>query len=536
MKWRWVLGAATATALAGTFAVLAWMSAEIARLEASESDSRHKAAREQAANLALWRMDLAMARLVAEEGVRSLAQYRQADRSPDPAVSAGQVPVQPRVLMHFEIDAEGSAFSAEVAAGTVPSYRLQDLVAYARKAPLRQEVRAQAIARQRSFAIQTKNNVRSDQQLRNAFVNANAQVQLAQDDPPEKVDQAVTPLWFGDALVLARRVRTGGEEHLLGGWIDWLSTSRELLDSIRDLLPEARLIPVRQPGAQRPYMLASIPVELEPGEPAHLPPASHSARRGLIVAWVALGLTVLALGLLVAGTLVLSERKSTFASAVTHELRTPLTTFRVYTEMLEGGMVAAAEVPSYLKTLHAEADRMAHLVENVFAWSRVERGRFGEPRQVVDLKELLERDVPRLRDWARGAGMELIVDMAPLPDGQLRVRGDPTAIGQILFNLVDNACKYARQAADKRIELTLGHLGAAVRVAVRDHGPGIAKAAKRRLFRGFTKAAADAATSAPGIGLGLSLSRRLARAMGGDLVLSHSGTDGTEIALTLAKA
>jgi signal transduction histidine kinase len=71
---------------------------------------------------------------------------------------------------------------------------------------------------------------------------------------------------------------------------------------------------------------------------------------------------------------------------------------------------------------------------------------------------------------------------------------------------------------------------------VRDHGPGIAQAARRRLFRPFAKAAADAATSAPGIGLGLSLSRRLARAMGGDLVLQHSGKDGTALALTLPKS
>jgi signal transduction histidine kinase len=530
MKWRWVLGTATAVALAGTFAVLAWLSIELARLEESESDSRQHAARDQAVNLALWRMDLAMARLVAEEGVRPLEQYRRPETLPTPAAYS-----QPHVQMHFTIDARGSAFSPEVAAGIVPAHRLEELLAHARRSPLLAEARTQAISRQRTFALQAQNRLRNDDLLRNAFANPNAQIPLAESGLPEKVDQTVTPLWLGEGLVLVRRVRTSGEDFVLGGWIDWSSVSRELLASIHDLLPEARLHPVRQPGAQRPTMLASIPVELVPGEPAHTPPASHSARRGLLVAWVALGLTALALGLLIAGTVALSERRATFASAVTHELRTPLTTFRVYTEMLEGGMVPANEVPSYLKTLHAEADRLAHLVENVFAWARLERGRFGEPHEPIDLKELLQREEARLRDWARSAGMELAFDIASLPGGELRVHGEPTAIGQILFNLVDNACKYARSAADKRIELMATAHESGVRVAVRDHGPGIAPASKRRLFRPFAKAAADAATSAPGIGLGLTLSRRLARAMGGDLVLNRSASDGAELVLTLPR-
>jgi len=533
MRWRFALGALTAVTLTGTFTVLAWMSARLTHLETSELASRRAAARQQAANLALWRMDLAMARLVAEEGVRPLDQYRRADAFLAPPASPAPGP--PRVLMHFEIDARGNAFSPEVAAGTVPAKRLDELLAYARQSSLQKAVRTQALARQRTYALQAQQSVRDDEQLRNAFVNANAQVQVARNELPEKADQAVTPLWLGNALVLLRRVRGDGGEHLLGGLIDWPSASRALLDSIHDLLPEARLRPVRKPGARRPHMLASIPVELDPGKPAHAPAASHSARGGLLVAWIAFGLAALALGLLVAGTMILSERRATFASAVTHELRTPLSTFRVYTEMLEGGMVGADDVPSYLKTLRSEAERLAHLVENVLAWSRLERGRFGEPRDPVDIKEILEREVPRLRAWAQGAGKELITDMAAAPDGRLLARGDPTAIGQILYNLVDNACKYARPATDHRIELTLTVRGPAIRIGVRDHGPGLARSARWRLFRPFAKTAADAATSAPGIGLGLSLSRRLARAMGGDLVLAQSNTDGAVLELTLAR-
>ena len=80
----------------------------------------------------------------------------------------------------------------------------------------------------------------------------------------------------------------------------------------------------------------------------------------------------------------LSERRGAFVSAVTHELRTPLTTFRMYAEMLAEGMVPSPEArQKYLETLRREADRLAHLVENVLQYARLERGRPGGRRENV---------------------------------------------------------------------------------------------------------------------------------------------------------
>jgi signal transduction histidine kinase len=286
-------------------------------------------------------------------------------------------------------------------------------------------------------------------------------------------------------------------------------------------------------------MLASLPVRLDPGEPAALPSVSRSARRGLSLAWLALGLAAAALSALALGAVTLAGRKATFASAVTHELRTPLTTFRVYAEMLEGGLVPEGQVPAYLATLRSEADRLSHLVENVLAWSRLERGRFGRLRERVEVDALLAREVPRLEERAASAGMTLTVDAgtgAPA-DGALAVQGEATAVGQILFNLVDNACKHAAAAAERRITLTVCAEPGAVRLSVRDRGPGIPKRSARRLFRAFGRPAAEAALSAPGVGLGLPLSRRLARAMGGSLVLARAepGEAGATFVLRLPR-
>ena len=190
---------------------------------------------------------------------------------------------------------------------------------------------------------------------------------------------------------------------------------------------------------------------------------------------------------------------------------------------------------SYLDTLRSEADRLGHLVENVLAYARLERGAAGERLETITLRELLDRTTDRLAQRAEQADMTF----APETDGDAlaaAVRTDPSAVEQILFNLVDNACKYAGSAADRTIRLEAGRTGRFAALRVRDHGPGVPGEDRGRLFRPFCKSARDAANSAPGVGLGLALSRRLARSMGGDLRLDDGTEDGACFVLTLPTA
>jgi signal transduction histidine kinase len=128
--------------------------------------------------------------------------------------------------------------------------------------------------------------------------------------------------------------------------------------------------------------------------------------------------------------------------------------------------------------------------------------------------------------------MCLVVEAGEGTDS-LAVRADPAAVEQILLNLVDNACKYAVGADDKRIHLESFRDDRSGLFRVRDHGPGVAADARQRLFRPFSKSARDAAHSKPGVGLGLALSRQLARDMGGDLRLDERVADGACFVLTL---
>src|SRR4029078_45184 len=102
-----------------------------------------------------------------------------------------------------------------------------------------------------------------------------------------------------------------------------------------------------------------------------------------------------------------------------------------------------------------------------------------------------------------------------------------------LFNLVDNAAKYAREAEDRRIQLEGGLNGQLIRLLVRDHGPGMKNGVGWRPMQPFGKSAQESAESAPGVGLGLALCRRLARELGGHFGVAASPGGGADVTLLL---
>jgi signal transduction histidine kinase len=348
----------------------------------------------------------------------------------------------------------------------------------------------------------------------------------------------MVPRWLAGELILARRVSVNGREYVQGCLLDWPAIREGLLADIADLLPGAELVPLTAPpedGLSR--LLASLPVRLLPGDAALLTSEGLSpTQQSLLIAWAAMLVGALAVAALLQGVMSLSERRAAFVSAVTHELRTPLTTFRMYAEMLAEGMVADEESRRrYLGTLHVEADRLTHLVENVLAYARLERGGTGGRIAPVTVSAMLHEGCDRLAGRAEQAGLQLLTNT---DENTLATKAlaDVSAVEQILFNLVDNACKYAATAPDRVLHLEAEADARHVRLRVRDHGQGVSASQRNRLFQPFLKSADDAARSAPGVGLGLALSRRLARQMGGDLAYQANGDTGASFVLTLRRA
>ena len=344
------------------------------------------------------------------------------------------------------------------------------------------------------------------------------------------------PLWVGSELVLARRVNFADRFVVQGVWLNWTNLRQSLAASLKDLFPSAEIAPVTGANTDpQARLLAAIPARLVIG-PASLAalPGWSPVRTALVVAWLCVVLAALAVAVLLHGTVSLSERRAAFVSAVTHELRTPLTTFKMYSEMLAEDMVPdEAKRKTYLSTLCSEANRLSHLVENVLAYARLERGSARSRIERVSLGQLIERVKPHLDQRAAQAEMSVVVDSDAMALGTV-VHVDASAVEQILFNLVDNACKYAAPTATERIiHLEALPDGKFAMLRVRDHGQGITAEGAKRLFQPFSKSAHEAAHSAPGVGLGLALCRRLSRSMGGDLRLDALVKNGACFVLTL---
>ncbi len=335
------------------------------------------------------------------------------------------------------------------------------------------------------------------------------------------------PVWIGEHLIFLRRVERNGESVIQGCWLDWAAIRSALQANVVELLPDVQLeavtaemellsgtamstLPVRL-VVDRPKLLAMLAIE-----PPDTPRPNSGATTSLLAAWFGLGLAAIASGMLLQGVLRLSERRAAFVAAVTHELRTPLTTFRMYSEMLADGMVSKEKHQQYANTLKIQADRLSLLVENVLQFARLERGPAKTIRETVLVGELLERFRLRLSERAADDEMQLEYELDKAI-ASLVIVTQPATVEQILFNLVDNACKYAQSTTDKRIVVSFIMSGRFVQMRVRDFGPGIEKADRKRMFEPFHQTPSATAKAVPGVGLGLALCRRMASSLGGRL-------------------
>jgi signal transduction histidine kinase len=334
---------------------------------------------------------------------------------------------------------------------------------------------------------------------------------------------SMRPQWItaadkSEALVLVRAARLENKTVYQGVVLDWQKLQDLLKDEVKDLFPDARLVPVKDPaGVSRERAMTALPVQLDPGPVPEPPPAGWTPLRiGLVLAWTAALVAVLAVGLCGWSLIDLAERRIRFVSAVTHELRTPLTSLRLYIDLLLSGMVQDEEKRrEYLSTLNVESDRLHRLIDNVLDYARLERRRKGGAMQPVKAADLLEHIRRTWADRLGTDGRELVV-ISTLPPEQ-EVVTDSSLVEQVVGNLIDNARKYTREATDPRIWLWAkpDGLGRVV-LEVEDRGAGVEPHEQKLIFRPFRRGdAAD--TKAGGAGLGLALSKQWAEVLGGKL-------------------
>ncbi len=222
-----------------------------------------------------------------------------------------------------------------------------------------------------------------------------------------------------------------------------------------------------------------------------------------------------------------SRRKADFIANVSHELKTPLTAIQLYSEMLDSDLVSAEKKYQYLDTIRQETERLERLVENLLNQNRLERNAFRVQPTSLQVSDWLVGFAERVRPNLEKEGIRLTLSCPP----GLYASADADAVQQILLNLVDNAVKYAGSGKEVAIEADSNVRG--VILSVKDRGPGIRASFRKRLFSPFERGDNNLNSRKSGMGLGLSIARGQARAMGGDLIYAVRPGAGSVFSLIL---
>ncbi len=197
---------------------------------------------------------------------------------------------------------------------------------------------------------------------------------------------------------------------------------------------------------------------------------------------------------------------------VSHELRTPIAVIRANAETLADG---ALEDPKHARVFVAamarQAERLGNLVADLLDISRIEAGRYDLATEPIVLDAVCERALANVRDQLQRTSVEVTLELPP----DCRVLADAVALEQILTNLLENAIRYGGDG--RGVEVCAQDANGAIRVEVRDDGPGIDPKHRARIFERFYRADPGRSRAMGGTGLGLSIVRNLVESMGGEV-------------------
>jgi signal transduction histidine kinase/CheY-like chemotaxis protein len=228
-----------------------------------------------------------------------------------------------------------------------------------------------------------------------------------------------------------------------------------------------------------------------------------------------------------------SQHKSQFLANMSHELRTPLNAIIGLTEMLfsNAARFGTEKASEPLRRVHRAGTHLLSLINQVLDLSKIEAGKLDLAPERVNLALLIDDVIGTARQLAEQNRNRLSVRV-PEQLGSLLV--DPTRLRQILLNLLSNACKFTKGGD---VTLSASRLNVAARswveLVVADTGIGMTAEQQERLFEDFTQADTSTARRFGGTGLGLAITRRLARMMGGDVIVASEAGKGSIFTIRL---
>ena len=221
--------------------------------------------------------------------------------------------------------------------------------------------------------------------------------------------------------------------------------------------------------------------------------------------------------------------KGEFLAAMSHELRTPLNAIAGYADLMLMGVSGPVtpEQRSHLQRIGRSQQHLLGIINDLLNFSRLEAGRVSFDLGSVDFKDVADSVVPMVVPQANAKKLSLSTSCDCTRPGY----ADRSKVEQILLNLLSNAVKFTDEGGS--IDVTCGVNAHHAWLAVRDTGAGIPEHAIERIFAPFVQVGRGLANPKEGAGLGLSISRELARGMGGDLTVQSREGIGSTFTLTL---
>lgn len=227
-----------------------------------------------------------------------------------------------------------------------------------------------------------------------------------------------------------------------------------------------------------------------------------------------------------------NSTKSEFLAAMSHELRTPLNAIGGYADLLSlgiGGPITP-EQAEYLERIRKSQQHLLGIISDVLNFSRIEAGHLTYQLEPIPLGEVIQSVTPMVEPQTAAKNLQLKADVPP---DQCVALGDRTRVDQIVLNLLSNAIKFTPPGGSVTIKCAVSAKTASVIVS--DTGRGVPPEKQESIFEPFVQLGRSLSSAHEGMGLGLSISRDLARAMSGDLTVSSKKGEGSTFTLTLPR-
>jgi PAS domain S-box-containing protein len=223
-----------------------------------------------------------------------------------------------------------------------------------------------------------------------------------------------------------------------------------------------------------------------------------------------------------------NRAKSAFLANMSHEIRTPMNGVLGMAQMGYRQSAGRSQAQKNFAQILGSGKLLLTLLNDILDFSKIEAGKLTVESVPLDLRSIIDTTVFPFHELAAEKGIRLSVVVEPAMP--VALRGDPVRLAQIVLNLLSNAVKFTDSG---EVELVASLAGSVVRVAVRDTGVGMSADQIARLFMPFQQGDSSTTRRFGGTGLGLTISRQLARLMGGDLEASSSSSRGSQFVLTL---